>query len=208
MLDFKKTKKILDDYKIPFVQSKLIKAKEEAFSFVKKSGYPVVLKSASPKIMHRTEKGAVITEIKDKEGLEEAYENLLKIEKVKEGEILVQKQLRGREVIIGAKIDPNFGPVVLFGLGGIFVEVYKDIAFRLAPIEREEAKKMIEEIKGTEILKEFRGKKPIDFATLENILVQTSKLIQKKKIKELDFNPVIANEKGCWVVDAKLVKSN
>lgn len=208
MINYKETQQILNKYKIPFVQSKLIKSKEEAFSFAEKQGYPVVLKSASPQILHRTELGAVIAEIEDKEKLSEAYENLLEIEKVKEGEILVQKQISGREIMVGAKIDSTFGPIVLFGLGGIFVEVYKDISFRLAPIEREEAEKMIEEIKGAEILKDFRGKKSIDIVKLKDILVQTSKLIAGEEIEELDFNPVIANPKGTWVVDAKIVRTN
>lgn len=205
MLNFKDTKKLLSEYKIPLPKNKLAQSKNDAFSYANKIGYPVVLKSVSTKILHRTELGAVITDIENKEKLSEAYENMLEIEKIKEGEILIQEQLRGREIMIGAKNDPNFGPVILFGLGGIFVEVYEDISFRLAPIKSEEAKIMMEEIKGKEILKDFRGKQPTDFATLENILVKTSQLIQEEKIEELDFNPVIANPDGAWVVDTKII---
>jgi acyl-CoA synthetase (NDP forming) len=207
MINFKKTKKILADYEIPLVESKLAQNKKNVFSFANEVEYPVVLKSASTEILHRTELGAVITDIKTKKELEEAFEKLLKIESVKKEDILIQKQLSGRELIVGAKTDPTFGPIVLFGLGGTFVEVYEDISFRLAPIEKKEAKKMIEEIRGTKILKEFRGKKSIDFATLKDLLVKTSHLIsEKENIKELDFNPVIANKNGCWVVDAKILR--
>lgn len=206
MLDYQKTKKILDKYKIPLVQSKLIENREEGFLFAKNNGYPVVLKSAGGEIIHRTEKKAVITDIRGKAGLEKAYNQLLEIEKIKEGEVLIQKQIKGRELMIGAKIDPTFGPVVLFGIGGIYVEVYEDIAYRLAPVEKKETENMIKEIRGAEILGNFRGQKPIDFATLKDLLVKTSHLIsQEKDIKELDFNPAIANPKGVWVVDAKVV---
>jgi len=196
----------LSKYKIPVVKGKIVKSKKELLSFVKKVGFPVVLKIFSPDILHKTDIGGVILDIEDRESLSAAWDKISKLTKSKKADILIQKQEKGTEVIIGAKRDPVFGPVIMFGLGGIFAEALKDVSFRLAPISKKEAKEMISEIKGSKILKGYRGQKPVNLLKLEEILLSLSELITKEKnVKEVDLNPVIVNDKKAIVVDVKII---
>jgi acyl-CoA synthetase (NDP forming) len=211
LLSFDKTQKLLSQYKIPFIKSRLAKNKLEALRFGELIGYPVVLKIVSSEILHKTDINGVKLNIKNPGELKKSFDEIIKSIKQKapkakvEG-VLVQKQKEGTEIIIGTKRDPVFGPVIMFGLGGIFVEVFKDVSFRLAPITEKEAKEMIKEIKGYKILAGFRGRKPVNLKKLAEILVNLSKLIQKEKnIKEIDLNPVIVNEIEAMVVDAKIL---
>jgi len=198
--------KLLSKYKIPVVKGKIVKSKKELLSFVKKVGFPVVLKIFSPDILHKTDIGGVILDIEDRESLSAAWDKISKLTKSKKADILIQKQEKGTEVIIGAKRDPVFGPVIMFGLGGIFAEALKDVSFRLAPISKKEAKEMISEIKGSKILKGYRGQKPVNLLKLEEILLSLSELITKEKnVKEVDLNPVIVNDKKAIVVDVKII---
>ena len=112
---------------------------------------------------------------------------------------------RGKEIIVGMTRDPQFGSVLMFGLGGVFVEVLKDVSFRIAPIGKEEAEEMIEEIKASKILKGIRGEKPVNTEKLVDILVKVSKLAENKKILEVDLNPVIVNETSAIIVDARIM---
>ncbi len=210
-LEFEKTKKLLEKYKIPFCQTKLAASLKEAVSFAKKAGYPLVLKISSPEVLHKTDLGLVKTDIDSLEELENAWNEITKTAKNgnigMEG-ILVQKELSGTEIMIGMKRDAQFGPVIMFGLGGIFVEVLKDVSFRIAPVKKENALSMMKEIKGHKVLEGFRGQEPCNLDKLAEMIMALSELsLVEEKVKEIDLNPVIANEKGAQVVDARFLIS-
>lgn len=210
-LNFQQVEKLLLKYKIPFCQTKLAKSKTEAINFAKKIGYPLVLKISSPNILHKTDFGGVKIGIKTEIGLKNSWDDILtSVKKSKpkakiEG-ILVQKMLKGIEAAVGMKKDPQFGAVLMFGLGGIFIEVLKDVSLRIAPVTKKEALKMIKEIKSSKILEGFRGQKPADIRKIAEIISNLSKLaLVEKNIKEIDLNPIFVNEKTALVVDARII---
>jgi acyl-CoA synthetase (NDP forming) len=172
----------------------------------------VVLKIASADIIHKSDAGGVKVGLKNKREVEKAYGEIMKAAKGKfpkakiEG-AAVQKMARpGTEVIVGTFKDAQFGPVIMFGLGGIFVEVLKDVSFRIVPIERRDAAEMIKEIKGYPLLKGYRGMEPASLPALEDILLKVSDLVAKTpEIKELDINPIIAYKDSAVAVDARIV---
>ena len=172
--------------------------------FAQKIGYPIVLKVFSHRIFHRTEIGGVKIGIKNEKELRKAFDELIKI---KGGAgILIQKMVLGKEVALGMKRDSQFGPVLMAGLGGIFVEVLKDVSFRICPVSEREALEMIKGIKGYEILKGHRGQKPVNLKALVKIIVNLSKLsLKEEKIKEIDLNPVIVNKKRALACDFKIL---
>lgn len=201
-------------YRIPIAKTFIAKNEKQAILGAKKLKYPVVLKISSPSIVHKTESGGVILDIKDEKSLREGFEKILKSAKKKNPKakidgVLVQQFIRNdgsTELIIGAKTDPQFGPVIMFGLGGIFVEVMKDVFFRLAPVERKDVQEMMKEIKGYKILQGARGKKPANIKAIEDLLLSVSKMVwSNKKIKELDLNPVFADDKKAIAVDMRVM---
>jgi len=186
LLNFSETKKLLLKYKIPFCKTEFVTSKEEAINFAKKIGFPVVLKIFSKEILHKTDIGGVKTEIKNEKELKKSFNELKKIKKI-EG-ILIQKQIKGQEIAIGMKRDNQFGPVLMVGLGGIFIEVLKDISFRICPLSKKEAKEMIKELKGYPILKGYRNQKPVNLEKISEIITNLSKLsLKEKNIKEIDL---------------------
>lgn len=204
MLNLEKTLDLLKKYDIPFAPTQKVKNLDEAFLFVKKYNYPVVLKIFSEKILHKTDLGGVFINLSNENDLKNAF-NVLQ-EKFKDADILIQKHIPGIYLIAGAKIDETFGPSILFGLGGIFVEILKSTSLLLAPINISEARKMIKENKGYQILAGARGQKSINFDKLEKILVNLSKMISSEKmIKEIDINPLVANDKEVIAVDVKII---
>ena len=207
LLGFKETKKFLEDYKIPFLKTQLVETKGEAKRVVQKIGWPVVLKISSPEVLHRTEKRLLEVNLQNEKELERAFDKILQRAKGRKIEgILVQKMARGIEVAYGMKRDASFGPVLMFGLGGVFVEVLKDVRFGIAPLTKKEAKEMIKEIRGYKILKGYRGSPPANLSELSRILVQLSKLSEDHpEIKEIDFNPVFVNKKRVQVADFKFL---
>lgn len=173
--------------------------KDKALSYANELGFPVVLKVT--KTLHKSDERGVILNVEKSEFFD-AFEKLKK----KSKEVLVQEQARGRYVILGLKKDPVFGHVLLFGLGGIFVEVLKDVALRICPVNANEVKKMIREIKAFPVLAGARGEKPVDLKTLENYLLKLCELAQKNpNIKELDINPLMITHKGAKIVDARII---
>ncbi len=210
-MDFIESKKLLEKYKIPFVKGKLVKTQKELTQTAKKLGYPITLKIVSKDISHKTDVGGVQLNIYSEKQAIEKYNLILKNVKKKKPKalvqgIFVQKFIKGKQVIIGGKTDQQFGPTILFGLGGIFVELMQDVSLRICPITIKDAKEMISEIKGYPILKGMRGEKSINFKKLESILMKVNKLMIKEKIKELDINPLIANEKEIIAVDARVIE--
>ena len=204
-------KELLASYGIRVTKMRIAKTEDEAAQYAREIGFPVVLKIVSPDVVHKSDVGGVKVDIKSEDEVRRAYNEIL--ENVKrhvpnariEG-ILVQEMAPwGTEVIIGSTRDPQFGPTVMFGLGGIFVEILKDVTFRVAPIEKEQAKEMIEEIKGYPIIAGARGRKPLDKETLADAISRVSWLVHENpEIIELDANPVFLYEKGLIVADARV----
>lgn len=206
------SREIFKYYGIPVVEGIVIQQIEDALVFAKKYGYPLVLKIVSKDIIHKTDVGGVITGIKNEKELKDGIISILKNvgkkkPKAKIDGVFVQKMLpKSPEVIIGGKKDPTFDQVILFGLGGIFVEVFNDVSFRVVPIKERDAIDMISEIKGLKVLRGIRGEKPVDFKALVNILLKTSRMLEENPdIKELDINPVFALSDNAVAVDARII---
>ncbi|MEW6375578.1 MAG: acetate--CoA ligase family protein, partial [Thermodesulfobacteriota bacterium] len=178
---------------------------------IEKKGGLVAMKVISPEISHKSDVGGVFLNINRLSEAEKAYEKISKLNQGRFSGILIQKMVsEGKEVILGANRDPSFGPVVLFGLGGIYVEAFKESSLRVAPINRLEAKEMIMELKASQILRGIRGEKSLDIeALVENLLRLSQLMIDFPEIEGIDINPVKALEKGAIAVDARiLIKAN
>lgn len=210
MLALEKTLGILSKYHVPAAKCKIAKDADSAAKEAKSIGYPVVLKGISSLLVHKTDAGAIALCIQDEEELRKACERIEKsvtrhTKKKPEG-ILVQKHTSGREIIIGMKRDPQFGPVIMFGLGGIFVETLKDVSFRIAPLEKEDCMSMMMETKGYALLEGARGEKKANLDAIAKIMLAVSAIAEKNKdITEIDLNPVMADDKSAVVVDARMM---
>lgn len=190
----------------------MAKDEAEAVKHATKIGYPLVLKIVSPDIIHKTDVGGVIIGIKNADGVRIGYKQIVANMKKHEPKarimgVLIQEMAPAAiEVIVGSVKDPQFGPAVMFGLGGIFVEVLKDVTFRIAPIDRDEATEMISEVKAFPLLKGYRNMPPADVNAISDMLLNTSRLVtDHPEIKELDLNPIIVYEKGAKAVDARII---
>jgi 4-hydroxybutyryl-CoA synthetase (ADP-forming) len=204
---------ILRAYGFPLPASKLAKTKKEAVTASKKIGYPVVLKIASPQIIHKSDAGGVKVNLQNAKDVENAFDTIIKNAKKYDkkadikGVLVVEMVKGGKEMIIGSKLEPGFGPVVMLGMGGIYVEVLKDVTFKLAPMTNIEADDMISSIKTKKILEGVRGEKPSDIKKLSECIQRLSQLVSDfNEIKELDMNPVLVMEKnnGCKVLDVRI----
>lgn len=203
LLSFQESKELLDKYQIPLLKSAMAGNEEELQSVLDDFDFPVVMKLDAPDMVHKTDKGGVRLGIQDRKEATIALKELLNINE--NGQVVIQSQSEGQEIIIGGKRDDIFGPVIMIGLGGIFVEIYQDIVFRLAPINKEEAFLMLEDIKGKKILEGFRGHPAVNKEALAEILVRTSELLEnEEQIKELDLNPVLVSDTSS-VCDVKLI---
>ncbi len=198
---------VLQAYGIPVADFRVVHRKEDLRKAMSQIEGPVAIKVISPRISHKSDVGGVILNINTLPEAEGAYEKIQKLDAEDRSGILVQKMVsQGKEVILGAKRDPSFGPVLLFGLGGIYVEVFKETSLRVAPINRAEAEEMISELKTSSILKGVRGEKPADTGGLVESLLRLSQLMMDfPEIKGVDINPVKALEKGAIAVDARIV---
>lgn len=205
--------KVLENYKIPIAYYKVVKSKGDVVKSAKHIGYPVVLKAISKKVTHKSDVGGVFLDIRSEEAAGKAFDDILKNMRkanAKVEGILVQKMIGGKkgnaqEVMIGGKKDSQFGQTIAFGLGGIFVEVFEDIVFRVVPIAKADAEEMVKEIKGYKILSGFRGKK-YDIDSLVSMLTKVSKMLdENQNIAELDINPVILLSKGAIAVDTRII---
>jgi acetyl-CoA synthetase (ADP-forming) len=212
LLSEPEAKKLLRKAGIAVNDGVLTNSREEAVAAAEKMGLPAVLKIASPDIAHKSDWGGVRLDLKTAAQVGRAYDNILKAAhqhhpKARIDGVSVQKMARpGVEVIIGMYQDAQFGPVLIFGLGGIWVEALKDVAFRVIPISRRDAAKMLREIKGHALLDSFRGQGPVDIASLEEMLLKVSEFVEANpQIQELDLNPVLAYSHGALAVDARIV---
>jgi acyl-CoA synthetase (NDP forming) len=202
--DERESKALLAAYGVPTVREAAAKNAEEAASMAARIGFPVVLKILSPQILHKTEAGAVRLNLCSPGDVRAAFHEAMKNAKAYNPQaeiqgVLIQEMLGGgTEVIVGTKRDSQFGPVILFGLGGVFVELFRDVALRVAPILKEEAQEMVEEVKGYRLLQGFRGKPRGDIEALVDVLCRVSQLAVdlKDRLVELDVNPLMVFEKG------------
>jgi acyl-CoA synthetase (NDP forming) len=206
------SKQILDEAGIPVAKAQPARSGKEAAQAAEKLGFPVVLKIVSPNVTHKSDVGGVKLGLQSAEEVEAAFAEITASVKKHQADALivgvaVQKMAAtGTEVIIGMSKDPQFGPVLMFGLGGIFVEVLKDVAFRIVPLEPKDARQMIREIKGFPVLEGVRGQPPADLAALEKLIMQVSEFVEAHpEIEELDLNPVFAYKDGALAVDARIV---
>jgi acyl-CoA synthetase (NDP forming) len=206
------SKQVIKDAGIKVIETQLSKSQQEAVAVGGEIGYPVVLKIASPDITHKTDAGGVKVGLKSDAEVKKAYAEIMasvrkKFPKAKIDGMAVQKMAQpGIEIIVGMYKDTQFGPVIMFGLGGIFVEVLKDVSFRLIPIEKRDAEEMIKEIKGYALLNGYRGQEPAHIPSLIDVLLKISALVEKTpEIKEIDLNPVSAYKDSAVAVDARIV---
>ncbi len=204
---------VLRAYGLPLPQSALAKTEQEAVKIAKKIGYPVVLKIASPQIIHKSDAGGVKVNIQNDKDVHSAFKEIITNAKkynknaVIQGVLVVEMVKGGKEMIIGSKQEPGFGPVLMLGMGGIYVEILKDVTFRLAPVTDKEAEDMIASIKTKKLLEGVRGEKPSDLAKLSECIQRLSQLVTDfTEIKELDMNPVLVMEKGkgCKILDVRI----
>ncbi len=204
---------VLRAYGLPLPQSALAKTEQEAVKIAKKIGYPVVLKIASPQIIHKSDAGGVKVNIQNDKDVHSAFKEIITNAKkynknaVIQGVLVVEMVKGGKEMIIGSKQEPGFGPVLMLGMGGIYVEILKDVTFRLAPVTDKEAEDMIASIKTKKLLEGVRGEKPSELAKLSECIQRLSQLVTDfTEIKELDMNPVLVMEKGkgCKILDVRI----
>ena len=203
-----KSKLLLKAYGIPVTREVLVQSPGEAAAAAQTLGYPVVVKACSPRLMHKSEVGAVAVGIQDEAALLQAYDRILAaVGQPLEG-MLIQEMARGsRELVVGLTRDAQFGPCVMLGLGGVLTEVLNDTAFRVAPFDADEALDMMAELRSKKILDQFRGQAPADRRTLADTLVSVGRLaLENEAIAEIDINPLIIDPQGRLIaVDALIV---
>ena len=212
LLNEVESKELLGKAGIKIVKAKLATSAKEAVALSKEMGYPVVLKIASPDVVHKSDVGGVKVGLANATQVRSAYRDIVASVKeafpkaVIEGVSVQLMAKPGVEVIMGMSKDAQFGPVLMFGLGGIFVEILKDVSFRIVPLVRRDAAEMIRDIKGYPVLEGYRSQPPSDVAALEDMLLKLSDFVDKHpEIKELDLNPVFAYPDGAVAVDARVI---
>ena len=205
-------KSILKSYGIKVPGYALVNSADQAAKAAKKLGFPLVMKVVSPQILHKTDVGGVkvgLDNVNDvKKTFNDMYKRLSKKKGVQLKGILLEKMVpKGTELIVGLQNDPQFGPVIMVGIGGVLTEVFRDVAFRMLPITTSDAKSMLDELKGAKMLKGFRGSEPIDINMLSKALVQIGKLgvDNASHFDSIDFNPIVVYPKSYAVVDAKII---
>lgn len=205
-------KQLLKEAGIPVVETRLATSKEEAVAISEQLGFPVVMKIASAAVVHKSDAGGVKLGIADKSQVGPAYDEIMAsigraFPAARIDGVSIQTMARkGIEVIIGMSQDAQFGPVLMFGLGGVLVEVLKDVSFRIVPLQTRDAAEMIREIQGLPLLQGYRGSEPADLATLESLLLKVSAFVENTPaVKELDLNPIFAYRDGAVAVDARVI---
>lgn len=207
LLSESESKQLLANYQIPITKEVMADNRDDLAKAVKDIGFPLVLKGNSPDISHKTEKGMIQTDIRNEEEAMSAFDDIMGKMEGTGGNVLVQEMVKGqRELVFGLTRDPQFGPCVMFGLGGIFTEILRDVSFRVAPIEKRDALEMMKEIKGHKILEAVRGMEAADLDQLSEILINLGNIgMEHDAIKEIDINPVILSGSKGVAVDALVV---
>jgi acyl-CoA synthetase (NDP forming) len=204
------SKHIVSEYRIPVVPTRAAKTSEEARAIARELGFPVVLKILATDLTHKSDIGGVLLGLQDEAAVGRGFDTVaVAAERAGvqfEGVTVQPMAPPGLELLIGASRDPQFGPVVTFGLGGVMVEVYEDVALRLAPLREIDAAEMLDEIRGARVLGAFRGRPPVDRAAIEAALLAVSSLmVERPEVGELDLNPVLAYPDGLLAVDARVI---
>lgn len=201
--------KLVSRYGIRQVPQVVARTEKEAVRASKKLGFPAVVKVISPDIVHKTEAGGVKTSLHNADEVSQACREIALAAKRARARLrgfLVQRSATGHEVIIGGRRDEQFGPVVMFGLGGIFVEIMKDVSLRVAPVTKADAMGMIQEIRGFPVIAGVRGGKPSDLGAIADAIVRVSRIMHEdRRISEMDINPAFAGDKGCLAADVRVV---
>jgi succinyl-CoA synthetase beta subunit len=202
------SKKLLSFYNIPVTREKLCHRADETVSAADGLGFPVVLKACSAELMHKSERGCIELNLRNKSDVREAYDRIIRSVDLELEGVLVQEMVPGqRELVVGLNHDPQFGPCVMLGIGGIMTEVFQDTVFRMAPLDMIEAKDMTEELRFKTILGAFRGQKPVDMDILCRTLIAVGRIgLELETVSELDINPMIITPEGrLAAVDALVV---
>jgi len=184
---------------------KTAREEEEAVRCAREIGYPVVAKAVSPKIVHKSEHGAVVVGISGDEEIRSAFERLRKLPDF--DRLLVEEMVPGIELIVGAKMDYQFGPVILLGMGGTGVEIYKDATLRMAPLQEKDVVSMIKGLKAHALLEGYRGAEPVNLPDLTRVLLRFSELAMdlQEEVESIDLNPVKCSAQGCVIADARIM---
>lgn len=200
------SKQVLEAYHIPITRERTVNDEDGLRTAMEEIGFPLVLKGCSASIAHKTEKGLIQVDIRNTEEAIDAFQNIM-ANMARDGEVLVQEMIKGqRELVVGLTRDPQFGPCVMFGLGGIFTEVLKDVSFRVAPLEKHDALEMMSEIKAHKILDAVRGMPAADRDLLADILINVGRIgLENDAVKEIDINPLILSGSKPVAVDALVV---
>ena len=201
------SKQLLKAYGIPVTREIEVASRGALEEAIKEIGFPMVLKGCGSKLIHKTERNLVHIDIRSREEALATFDEIMSELGREGGTVLVQEMVRGlRELVAGLVRDPQFGPCVMFGLGGIFTEIFKDISFRVAPLEKKDALDMIQEIHAKRILGEVRGLPPVDLDQLAQILINLGKIgCEEENVQEIDINPVILHGRKPVAVDALVV---
>jgi acetyl-CoA synthetase (ADP-forming) len=201
--------KLLTKYGISYPKTGVASTWQRAVGMARSFGFPVALKISSKQVLHKTDRGGVLLGLKNEDEVHKGYDLLTaRFSHVKKDGVIVQK-MAGKEsveLIIGGKRDSQFGQLIMLGMGGIFVEVMRDVSFRVCPITSQDAEEMISELRAYPILAGARGRKPINKQALVGALVQVSQLLMDENPSEFDINPLMADEKGCVAIDVRLLK--
>ncbi|MCG8332928.1 MAG: acetate--CoA ligase family protein [Proteobacteria bacterium] len=201
------SKQLLEKYGIPVTKEVVVSDIGDLENAVKTIGFPLVMKGSSAEIVHKTEKGLIAIDIRNFDEATATFNDIQSKMDTPEKEVLVQEMVKGqRELVVGLNRDPQFGPCVMFGLGGIFTEILKDVAFRVAPLEEKDAREIMDEIKGKKILDAVRGLEPVDREVLKDILIAVGNIgLDYKEIQEIDINPLKIKNGKPIAVDALVV---
>ena len=202
------SKQVLASYDLPVTRQVLVSSSEDLLSATEHIGYPVVIKGSAAEIAHKTESGLIRVDVRNDQEAAAAFKEIRDaMNGAGDGTVLVQQMVRGkRELVVGLIRDPQFGPCVMFGLGGIFTEVLKDTVFRVAPLAKQDALDMMHEIRASKILDEIRGMAAVDRNMLADILMAVGKIgLENDRIKEIDINPLIISNGKPVAVDALVV---
>jgi len=201
------SKQLLAEYGIMVTKEAVATTEEEVVATALKIGYPVVCKASGEEFAHKTESDLIELDIKDEAGARAAFRRLTSHPGIFVREVLVQQMIKGeRELVVGLMRDPQFGPCVMFGLGGIFTEILQDVTFRVAPLSRQDAMDMMNDIRAKKILDAFRGKPPVDREVLADILIAVGRIgVEVDEVREIDINPLKILDGKPIVVDALVI---
>lgn len=210
-LDLLESRTVLKELNVPLNRAEVASSDDEAVLISKKIGYPVAMKIVSPDVLHKTEAGGVVLNIKDSGEARVAFQEILKnvksvIPHARIKGVLIEEMLKGNELIVGTTKDVVFGNMIMFGIGGVLVELYRDVAFRLVPIKKIDAIEMLNEIKAKDILNGYRKSHPVDKEQLIGIMLNVSDCVSKlPEIESLEINPLLITKRGLVAIDARVI---